>query len=304
MDNRDTREGGHRDDERYGAGPDRERDPRDRARDDRAFSGRPDDRQAREQSYGRPGQYTRPGQNQGGGDRYGQRAFGDHSGAGGYGEGGYASQRGGGGYGPQGYGAEERSGAAGTGRGGGTYGQQDFSESARRSQYRDDQRYGDHTVTGETWRNEDERGDRSRSENYGAVDSSRQYSAGHQPQPGRHDDHEPHYRRWRDDQLASHDRDYAHWRETQARRYDEDYHGWRDQRREGFSRDFETWRQDRSTGQTTGIQASAAGASHIGHPGSSARGSSLANTAPEPVQGVTDGHTGAHPDDHHEDRGD
>ena len=70
-----------------------------------------------------------------------------------------------------------------------------------------------------------------------------------------HDDHEPHYRTWRDNQLASHDRDYARWREEQTRKYDEDYTGWRNERHSTFSKEFEGWRSGRG-GQAGGSEPS------------------------------------------------
>ncbi len=66
-----------------------------------------------------------------------------------------------------------------------------------------------------------------------------------------HDDHEPHYRTWRENQIASHDRDYARWREEQVRKYDEDYKGWRNERHSTFSKEFEGWRSGRG-GQAGG----------------------------------------------------
>jgi hypothetical protein len=61
-----------------------------------------------------------------------------------------------------------------------------------------------------------------------------------------HDDHEPHYRHWRDAKLAAHDRDYARWRDEQARRYDEDYRTWRNSHHAAFSQAFDGWRSQRT----------------------------------------------------------
>jgi len=60
-----------------------------------------------------------------------------------------------------------------------------------------------------------------------------------------HDDHEPHYRHWRDARLAAHDRDYARWRDEQARRYDEDYRTWRNGHHTAFAQAFDGWRDQR-----------------------------------------------------------
>ena len=99
------------------------------------------------------------------------------------------------------------------GRADGTYGQQDYGPAAQRSNFRIDQH----------------------SAQPGDVHDNRQ--AG-----GDHDDHEPHYRTWRESQLTAHDRDYARWRSDQERKYDEDYRGWRHERHSAFSKEFEGWR--------------------------------------------------------------
>ena len=95
-------------------------------------------------------------------------------------------------------------------------------------------------------------------------------------------DHEPHYRQWRDQQMASHDQDYARWRDNQGRRYDEDYGAWRAQRHEAFSREFHDWRANNarhtgvggvsptsSSGDPSGLSGAATGArgAQSGHSG-------------------------------------
>ncbi len=109
------------------------------------------------------------------------------------------------------------------------------------------------------------------------------------------DHHEPHYRQWRDTQLAGHDRDYARWRDEQARKYDEDYKGWRNERHSAFSNEFETWRSGRSGGATAAAGGAQAGS---GRPAEVAR---EAVVDPNAVHGanpalaeIADGHAGAH----------
>ncbi len=134
------------------------------------------------------------------------------------------------------------------GRGGGSYGQQDYSPAAQRSEFRENQRYA---------------------------------GPGQEPSPSYHNDHEPHYRHWRDTQLASHDRDYARWRDEQARKYDEDYHGWRSERHSTFRTEFEGWRTNRG-GQSSG---STQAESPVG------KGAHGANTT---LANIADGETGSH----------
>ncbi len=66
--------------------------------------------------------------------------------------------------------------------------------------------------------------------------------------PG-HQDLEPDYVAWRDEQMRNHDRDYAGWRAEQHRRYDEDYRSFRGERRERFGQTFAEWRAQRDAGQ-------------------------------------------------------
>jgi hypothetical protein len=122
-----------------------------------------------------------------------------------------------------GQGRPEASGAGYYGGNEGSYAQQDFSPAAQRSKLHEDQRYT------------------------GPGANTTQASGG----TPHHDDHEPHYRQWRDTQLAAHDRDYARWREEQTRKYDQDYRGWRGERHTAFSQEFEGWRANRG-GQFTG----------------------------------------------------
>ncbi len=117
---------------------------------------------------------------------------------------------------------EARAGYYGQGRG--SYAQGDVSPAAQRSRLHEDQLYMGP-----------------------GADSHAPGRGG----PPHHDDHEPHYRQWRDAQLQAHDRDYADWRDAQARRYDEDYRGWRGERHATFAKAFEGWRANRS-GQSTG----------------------------------------------------
>jgi len=106
-----------------------------------------------------------------------------------------------------------------------------------------------------------------------------------------HDDHEPHYRHWRDAKLAAHDQDYARWRDEQARRYDEDYRTWRNGHHEAFSQAFDGWR-----GQRTSPATSPSGAS-VG------LGDFNAIHGANPTLGdIAEGGTGAprHKHDHHD----
>jgi len=155
-------------------------------------------------------------------DLYGQRDYGAPSGRDGFGEGGYPTHDGAGGYGPQGYGP----GHPGQGRPGQashmpTYADAKDYREARRSNWREDQRFGDHRSTGETW----ERDAPMREAEYGGVD--RRAQDGWRAQHAQDD----HYRRWREQQLAAHDEDYARWRREQADRYDQAYRSRRDHRR-------------------------------------------------------------------------
>lgn len=103
-------------------------------------------------------------------------------------------------------------------------------------------------------------------------------------QADRHDhDHEPHYRRWRDDQLASHDEDYRRWRDEQAKKYDEDYSTWRNERHSAFSKEFEGWRAGRS-GASAGA-ASFAGGGESGSVGGRAGTSVTTNPSERSVYG-------------------
>ncbi|HTI66107.1 MAG TPA: hypothetical protein VL460_01025 [Caulobacteraceae bacterium] len=244
MGNQGNYEGGRNDADqgRYGGGPEHyDERGHDQARN--AYRARDDGGPERgEQSYGRPGQYANRSQQSGGGwdagrdrdrDRQGRRAddggygdgpsgqrdYGEASSRREYGQGGYPIRPGG--RDPGGWRGGPERGLGGAQQ----FGPQDFSPSAQRSQWREDQRYGDHGSTGDS---------------YGAAGRSGQYGAGDHPSY----DHEPHYRQWRDRQLASHDQDYARWRDEQARRYDEDYGQWRSQRHEAFSKDFHAWRSD------------------------------------------------------------
>lgn len=65
---------------------------------------------------------------------------------------------------------------------------------------------------------------------------------------------DPDYRRWHDEQMASHDRDYHGWRTEQAKRYDDDYGKWQKERQEKFGKDFGDWRS-RSTSTPPGGEA-------------------------------------------------
>lgn len=150
------------------------------------------------------------------------------------------------------------------GRGEGTYAQEDFSPAAQRSRLHQDQLY-----TGP-----------------GADTHAPQTSAG----AAHPNDHEPHYRQWRDTQLASHDRDYARWRDEQVRKYDEDYQGWRGERHTAFSNAFEGWRANRG-GQSTGSVREA--------DASSRPNVNAAHGANPTLAEIADGHAGDGHQSHH-----
>jgi len=95
-----------------------------------------------------------------------------------------------------------------------------------------------------------------------------------------HDDHEPHYRHWRDARLAAHDQDYARWRDEQTRRYDEDYRTWRNSHHAGFTQAFEGWRDQRTA------SSMAPAPSGLGE-------SSLVHGANPTLGDIADGGTGA-----------
>lgn len=112
-------------------------------------------------------------------------------------------------------------------RGGGTYGERDFSQAARRSQLRDDQRY-----SGGAHQNQ----------------SNRQTGFSGYSEP---DHHEPDYVNWKNSQLETHDRDYHAWRESQVKAWDEDYSKWRGERRSQFGQQFDAWRNQQKAQMTT-----------------------------------------------------
>ena len=184
-------------------------------------------------------------QQQGGGfgqsSGYGQQGFGAGSGGGNYGTGGFGQQGQGSqapDYGRQGqvgqhysgenFGAQPRgAGPAGYGgQGGGSYGVRDYSDAARRSTYRQDQNYA-----GGAW---------TQSGYQGGSQAGSQ-SGGYQGQQG-HEDHDPDYLTWRDNQLSSYDRDYSAWRDEQRRKHDEEYGRWRNEKKEHFGQRFHEWR--------------------------------------------------------------
>jgi hypothetical protein len=107
-----------------------------------------------------------------------------------------------------------------------------------------------------------------------------------------HDQHEPHYRHWRDARLAAHDQDYARWRDEQARRYDEDYRTWRNSHHTGFTQAFEGWRDQRTA------SAAASAPSGVGDP-------NIVHGANPTLGDIADGGTGAprhgHGHDHERD---
>ncbi len=107
-----------------------------------------------------------------------------------------------------------------------------------------------------------------------------------------HDQHEPHYRHWRDAKLAAHDQEYARWRDEQARRYDEDYRTWRNTHHSAFSQAFEGWRDQRTAPAAPGA------ASGFGDPG-------VVHGANPTLGDIADGGTGAprHRHEHPRERG-
>jgi hypothetical protein len=200
------------------------------------------------------------GAQQGGG--YGQAGFGASSGGGNYGAGGFGQQ----GQGSQGanypQGFDGGQGGYG-GQAGGSYGQGDYSESARRSTYRQDQNYG----------------------------GPHQAGGGYQGRQG-HEDHDPDYLSWRDSQLSSYDREYSAWREEQRKKHDEEYGKWRSERKETFGQKFHEWRTKAASAVGLG--------GHGGDKTGAASGEEHAHTAPNPlnvgdnpnVVDVADGGTG------------
>jgi hypothetical protein len=124
-----------------------------------------------------------------GGPQFGQQGYGEASGSGSYGEGGFQTQSGPGGYGSGGYGADHHQTRQDRHSNMGPTYSDDPNElrPAQRSNLREDQRYGDHGSTGETWR-----ADRPQRENeYGAVD--RQQQDGWRT---RNDDHDHNQEGW------------------------------------------------------------------------------------------------------------
>ncbi len=197
------------------------------------------------------------------------------------------AQRGGGqkrdyGFRGQGGGGAQWGGPGGRGEGG--YGSSNPDRSAQRSRYRQTSDY----------------------------DASHEDPRGRAGASGRDDDdHEPHYRTWREQQLAGHDRDYDRWRAAQAQRYDEDYRRYRDQRHEGFSRDFGDWRNQaggRKEGQpstaSSAVPATGAAATQDQNQSPSQGGAGSLIASDDSLRSVTEGHPGKTPDADRKDEGD
>lgn len=190
-----------------------------------------------------------------------------------------------------GYGMESRD-QAGRGRGYRPTYADDDNHSAQRSHWRDDHPYARQAYqqTGAAFESD-----------YSAIDNRDQ--SGLNPRQEPEHDHEPHYRAWREQQLAGHDRDYARWREMQVQRYDQDYRNWRDQRHEAFSREFASWREAAAPlgpeGGRTGLGGASTGASgaQTGHAGG---GSSWSNSGggATGAAGITGGSSGVAPQTH------
>lgn len=165
--------------------------------------------------YGRQGQ---------GGQHYSGQNFAGHQGSQGHGGQGQGTRA----YGGESYGGPGQSGGF-SGQGGGSYGVHDYSDSARRSTYRQDQQY-----------------------------PGAQVQHGYQGRQG-HEDHDPDYLTWRDSQLSNYDRQYSEWREHQRKTHDEEYGRYRQERRESFGQKFHEWRSKAGS-----AVASAAGAVGLG----------------------------------------
>jgi hypothetical protein len=63
--------------------------------------------------------------------------------------------------------------------------------------------------------------------------------------PHAHEEFEPDYVRWRDEQMRAHDRDYQDWRREQHQQYDEQYRQFRSERQRHFGQAFHEWRSQR-----------------------------------------------------------
>jgi hypothetical protein len=118
-------------------------------------------------------------------------------------------------------------------------------------------------------------------------------------------DHDPDYRRWRDEQLKSHDRDYRDWRRAQHAQYDDEYRRFRSERREHFGRTFQDWRSQRSlvggvpdTGVAPGVGSYGANAATPGgypsYPTPSGMLDPSLNMSGDPVLSQTGGHPTSH----------
>jgi hypothetical protein len=114
-----------------------------------------------------------------------------------------------------------------------------------------------------------------------------------------HDQHEPHYRHWRDAKLSAHDRDYARWRDEQARRYDEEYRTWRNSHHTAFAQAFEGWREQRASASPATPGSVASLAPGLGDP-------NAVHGANPTLGNIADGGTGSshhkHDHDHDSDR--
>lgn len=152
-------------------------------------------------------------------------------------------------------------------RAGGTYAQSDWSGGARRSDYRDEQRYsgGMH-------------------QNQGGYTGFSGYGSANRDE----DDHEPDYKHWKSSQLADMDREHHEKRNKHESDWDKDYKSFREHKRTKFGHEFEDWRKQNSAQNATSTTGDAGGSS-----GSNATGSGLSGGATDTTSGGGAGLRGA-----------
>jgi hypothetical protein len=96
----------------------------------------------------------------------------------------------------------------------------------------------------ERWRNFDWDDPGVSTSQAGYADQARSHPGDEHPHA--HEEFEPDYVRWRDEQMRAHDRDYQDWRREQHQQYDEQYRQFRRERQRHFGQAFHDWRSQRS----------------------------------------------------------
>jgi hypothetical protein len=140
------------------------------------------------------------------------------------------------------------------GAGGGTYGQGQYGAGARRSEFRDEQRY-----------NAGLHQDQDAPRGFAGHGASRGDLA------GQDHDHEPDYVHYKRSRLEALDREHHEKRTAHERELDEHYGQFREHKRTRFGREFEDWRsqqQGQRTEGATGMTQGSNGGGTVGNLGS------------------------------------